>query len=213
MITCSSIQFISDEEYIGNSLSAINTNFQELTSVACEVQQYLDARVNIRTFFYYGPNSPTSTTEQDNQSKKPSPVTIERFANSENGLNLIPISEIGDYAWIIYQRTGWASQSFTTTRSDSGTVYKSVQIRRIGRLIGWATYGQNWSVTRSREDIINQNIPLFVLYKLRFNGTQYVMIPTASNNRNPLYVRSTTASTNDWNKPQNWGQYSQWNSI
>lgn len=214
MPTCKNLQFISEDDYIGTSLSAINTNFVQLTGLACEVQKLLDNNTtNIRTFFYYGPNSPTSTTEKDSEITRPSSLTIERFVNSEDGLNLIPMSKIGDYAWVIYQRTGWNSQVVPTTRSDSGTAYVSVRIRRIGRLIGYATLGANWSVSRSRNDTIDINIPIFVLYKLSFNGTQYKMIQSQPNNHNPLYVRSTTASTADWNNPQNWGQYSQWNSI
>ena len=214
MLICKNLQFISEDDYIGTSLSAINTNFVQLTGLACEVQKLLDTNAtNIRTFFYYGPNSPTSTTERDSEITRPSSLTIERFVNSEDGLNLIPISRNGDYAWVIYQRTGWNSQKISTTRSDSGTAYVSVRIRRIGRLIGRATFGANWSVSRSRDDTIDENIPIFVLYKLSFNGTQYKMIPSQPNNRNPLYVRSTTASTVDWDNPQNWGQYSQWTSI
>jgi hypothetical protein len=215
MLTCGNIQFISEDEYIGNSLSAINTNFQELTSLTCEVQQFLDARVNIRTFFYYGPNSPNSTTEFDLQSSRPSNATIERFVNSENGLNLTPISESGDYAWVIYQRTGWASQTIARSGSDRGKVSASFRVRRIGRLIGWVTVSRPWSVSATRNDTTNQNIPIFILYKLKFDATlnppRYVMISPQPNNRNPLYVRSITASTNNWNRPENWGQYSQWN--
>lgn len=214
MFTCKNIQFISENDYIGTSLSAINTNFVQLTGLACEVQRLFETGVaDIRTFFYYGPNSPTSPTEQDSQITRPSSSTIERFVNSNDGLNLIPVSKNGDYAWVIYQRTGWNSQVISTTRSDSGTAYAAVRVRRIGRLIGWITAGANWSVSRSRNDTIDTNIPMFVLYKLRFNGTKYEMIQPQPNNANPLYVRSITASTADWNNPQNWGQYSQWNSV
>jgi len=120
MSECTDVQFIYNDEFIGNSLSKINTNFQLLTGAACELQQILDARVNIRTFFYYGPNSPNSATEFDREELKPSNSTIQRFINNE--INLPAISEDGDYAWVVYQRTGWRNLIQEFQRNSNGTI-------------------------------------------------------------------------------------------
>lgn len=120
MSECIDLQFIFNNEYIGDSLSKINTNFQLLSSTACQLQQILDTRVNVRTFFYYGPNSPSNATEFDGQESKPSNATIERFINNE--VKLPTISDDGDYAWVIYQRTGWRNVVQEYERSGNGSI-------------------------------------------------------------------------------------------
>jgi len=241
MSECTDIQFISQDEYIGDSLSKINTNFQLLSGSACTLKQMLDDRVNIRTFFYYGPNTPTGTVdelnindpnfEQRNVQTRPSNTTIQRFINTE--INLPSISEDGDIAWVIYQRTGWRniSQEFTRegsgsipfTRIESYTVQIPVPIfvtigigQKTQKFVGYnyitevryypATYWApyNWSVTAF--DLYRNYAPIFVIYKLRYNSVSnaYTVL---TNEGFPKYTRATTASTINWNQPQLWNTY------
>lgn len=107
------IQIINQDEYIGNSLEKINSNFTALASAACNLEQYIENKINVRTFFYYGPNStaqpdPTSNMD-DNFSTRPALSTIRTFVNSTTQLNLLPISKKNDQVYVIYQKTGWQS--------------------------------------------------------------------------------------------------------
>jgi hypothetical protein len=218
MIECGNIQFIADEEYIGDSLTKINTNFQELTGIACDVKQLLDSRVNIRTFFYYGPNVASlpipvlSETAGDGSDTRPSNDTIERFVNSADGLNLTAASELGDYAWVIYQKTGWFNVNQVKSQTQSGTLYFQIRVRRIGiGYIGTRTVARSWSVSQSITDTYNLYAPAFVIYKLRYietnNGPLYKMVSPEPQKPNPVYTRSTTASTDAWNTPRLWDIY------
>ena len=218
MINCGNIQFVFEEDYIGDSLSKMNTNFQELTAIACQLKEQLDRRVNIRTFFYYGPNTATlptpiiAETAGDASATRPSSGTIERFVNSADGLNLTASSEIGDYAWVIYQKTGWFNQTQVKSQVISGTLYFSVRVRRIGiGYIGTRTTAVPWSVGTSFTDIYSLYAPSFVIYKLRNtvteSGPQYKMMPAEPEKPNPVYTRSATATTEYWNTPRLWNIY------
>ena len=118
------IQIINKDEYIGNSLDKINSNFTALASAACNLEQYLDNTPNIRTFFYYGPNSATDPTDnmQNDNSSRPSNTTIQTFVNSDTGLNLLPASKEHDQTYIIYQKTGWITTTTPRTASGSGQI-------------------------------------------------------------------------------------------
>jgi hypothetical protein len=121
------VRIIPDDEYIGDSLKTINKNFESLKSSACDLEEKLDRFVNIRTFFYYGPNTPsdgdTSGLSLNTGVKSyPSNTTIENFVNNTNQLNLIPISETGDQVFVIYQKTGWYTELENHIRSGSGQV-------------------------------------------------------------------------------------------
>jgi hypothetical protein len=238
MSKCANIQFISQNEYIGDSLPKINTNFQLLTGVACNLQNLLDERVNIRTFFYYGPNTPIGTVEefnindsnfeQQNVEARPSYATIQRFINTE--INLPTISENGDIAWVIYQRTGWRNLTQEYTRSGSGSipftiieaktvtvqvpVVEAISIGRRGQVVGYTnrteiryepvTYNAPYSWSVSLADQYRNYAPVFVIYKLKYNGTTYTAL---SNEGFPKYTRGATASTLNWNQPQLWNTY------
>ena len=230
MSECTNIEIIYDNEYIGDSLPKINTNFQLLSGAACHLSQLLDTRVNVRTFFYYGPNQPNGATEfeEDEQELKPTPVTIQNFINS--GLNLPLISEEGDIAWVIYQRTGWRNLSQEYERSGSGSipftrieqetiqvpvpVYETISIGRKGRFLRYnyvpriifkpVTYSAPFSWNISVSDLFREYAPIFALYKLEYssNSNTYSVL-----NGFPKYTRAVTASTNDWNKPELWNTY------
>lgn len=246
---------IYGDENIGDSLEKINTNFQNLKQGACIIESELDDLVNIRTFFYYGPNAPTESEagswEQDNQLNRPSDTTIENFVNGTGQLNLPSISRIGDMAYVIYQKTGWYTQATNYQRSGSDRLpfdrltyydfqYQATKTRQVpytvtvSRKIGIAggkgggtvtttetryrdetytvtettqgskieTYyvGYNWSTDIN--DQYTHYVPIFVIYRLTYNGTQYVL-----DSGFPKYSRANTASTTNWNNPRTWTTY------
>ncbi len=158
MTTClTGINFILDNEFIGNSLNQINNNFSQLQSSVCDLQVQLDTTTNIRTFFYYGPNAAVDPNSgvQNNSASYPSNVLIENFVNSQgqflnSGLNLPSISQIGDVAYVIYQKTGWFQPTPTVyTRTGGGSVpfsrvetYTVRVTRKIGICFAPGTYIQ-----------------------------------------------------------------------
>ena len=111
MSVCSQINIegIVSKECIGPSLDKINNNFQNLNNYVCALRDRVDSSVEIRTFFYYGPNSQVAPAAgmDSNQLSRPSDITIEAFVNSPDQLNLSRISESGDIAYVIYQKSGF----------------------------------------------------------------------------------------------------------
>jgi hypothetical protein len=224
MENCLNVQLISDSEYIGDSLNKINTNFGLLSATACQLQQQYNSYRNIRTFFYYGPNAPTDSSEgtynENTNLAYPSTSTITRFVTGSDGLDLLPSSKTGDVAWVVYQKTGWASQNAVYSRIMSGEVpYTAHRQRALTRVIGIGigrggsytvvigytydpyTAQQPWTDTATIMDSYNQYAPAFVLYKLIHNGTTYVM------DGNPRFTRAQTASTDTWIFPELWNTY------
>lgn len=99
------IRIINETECLSESLNTINTNFETLSSITCELKERVESIRMSRTFYYYGPNSDIiSYTEENNQ--LPSDFTISTFVNSPNELDLHSISYPGDIVYIVYQRTG-----------------------------------------------------------------------------------------------------------
>ena len=154
----------------------------------------------------------------NNSETRPSVSTIQSFVNSSTGLDLANMSETGDIAYIIYQKTGWYTDTTYTPRSGSGTVSytRMVQVpkqKKIGINYGkgkWVSYtdweprtyyaGYSWSVNVA--DTYNVYSPSFIIYRLTFDGTQY--IPDSGF---PKYVNASTASSTDWNNPRTWSTY------
>lgn len=210
------VNFINENEKIGDSLTKINNNFSALQQLACEVESLLDI-TQVRTFFYYGPNAPggDSTTY-------PANTTIQTFVNGTNSLNLPSISETGDIAYVIYQKTGfWNPPPVLASATGSGTVPFSrdyqVEIpitriidisRRQPVVVGYYTetrtqveyIGYTW--TEVVEDRNNSYAPIFVIYRLTFNGTTYTV-----NTGYPKFNYGLTASTSNWNNPTTWSTY------
>lgn len=122
------LRLISEDEYIGDSLKTINNNFAVLKESSCDLEQKLDKNISIRTFFYYAPNTPNTVGDQSGLNMQngflsyPSNTTIEGFVNNANQLNLIPISESGDQAYVIYQKTGWFVDGDEHIRFGSGQI-------------------------------------------------------------------------------------------
>lgn len=130
---------VFEDECLGDSLPKINSNFNSLQQILWSLRERVDSRVEVRTFFYYGPNaagpvgskasgqlsvpgkgartpqlspageSPAGSGMDDNQTTRPSNLTIEAFVNSSSQINLPSISEPGDIAYVIYQKTGFLS--------------------------------------------------------------------------------------------------------
>jgi len=130
------VDLIYPDENIGDSLEKINNNFTKLKQAVCDVEGTLDRIVNIRTFFYYGPNT---VSGQENTSSRPTDATIEAFVNDTDKLNLAQeyISETGDIAYVIYQKTGWYTRQDFDYRAGSGSLpfQRTVRVavtRRIG---------------------------------------------------------------------------------
>jgi hypothetical protein len=120
----SAMQLIYGEENIGDSLNKINNNFTLIKEAACGLEQQIDNKVNVRTFFYYGPNAATNPDSGMNSGNltTPSTTTIQNFVNGVSGLNLPSYSEEGDIVYVVYQKTGWYAGVNNYVRSGSGSI-------------------------------------------------------------------------------------------
>jgi hypothetical protein len=218
------VQLIYGNENIGDSLTKINNNFELLKTAACDIEKQLDDIVNVRTFFYYGPNSATDSEDGVNSGNLtlPSTTTIQNFVNKPTGLNLTTVSEKGDIAYVIYQKTGWYTNAQNYQRSGGGTVpytrvtqSQRVEVQRVRRIgIGWTTrtrtywvteyhtYYAGYSWSANINDTYNIYTPIFVIYKLTFDGTNY-SIDTGF----PKFTRASSNSTLNWNNPAAWSIY------
>lgn len=130
------IEEVFDNECLSNSLLKINNNFLNLENSICELRQRVDAQVEVRTFFYYGPNAATNPASgmADGDVARPSDMTIQAFVNSPTELNLPAISKPNDVAYVIYQKTGFLSN--TTFGSSTGSVVVTNQILTPGSPTG-----------------------------------------------------------------------------
>jgi hypothetical protein len=218
------VELIYEDENIGDSLPKINNNFSLLKNAACQIETQLDNIVNVRTFFYYGPNAATDSESGVNSGNLtlPSTTTIQNFVNRNDALNLPSVSETGDIAYVIYQKTGWYGNAAQYYRAGSGSVpytrdvqeqrTRTEKVRRIG--IGWTkrdvTYwvtvtqtfyaGYSWSANIN--DTYNIYTPIFVIYKLTFDGSSYNL-----NVGFPKFTHATTGSSINWNNPSTWSTY------
>jgi len=208
------ISVIQDNENIGESLYKINNNFEALQALACDIEKTLDKDIEIRTFFYYGPNSPTDSGDgmEDGKTSRPSVTTIENFVNTTLQLSLI--SEDRDVAYVIYQKTGWAQQKDTINKSGSGTISYTATVQKastrkitISRYVTtWYTAtetfyaGYRWSTNIN--DVYNQYAPVLVIYKLTCKDNKYSMDKDF-----PKFTRAATNTTANWNNPTTWSIY------
>ena len=128
---------ILNSENIGDSLVKINNNFTNLKTALCNLRDKVTGTVHVRTFFYYGPNSATDATSnmQDNIASRPSNGVIESFVNDSDKLNLVPISQANDIAYVIYQKTGFKQS--VATRITSGTTI--ARVISFSTTVGWST--------------------------------------------------------------------------
>lgn len=199
---------INNTENVGDSLVKLNNNFWNLKEAICDIKKTLDDTVQVRTFFYYGPNSSADSTSgmQNNTTSRPSNTTIEAFVNSPTQLNLPTISDTNDIAYVIYQKTGYLVKQ--ATRQTSGSVPV------IGTSPGSAsttntnvpiynpplTKPGTWSTTTPDSYTIFS--PVFIIWKLTYNGTAY-----KTDSGFPKFSQAETLSTPNWNNPVAWSQF------
>jgi hypothetical protein len=218
------VQLIYNNENIGDSLPKINNNFTVLKDVACTLEKRIDSIVNVRTFFYYGPNSATDPESglDANNLTLPSKTTIQNFVNKSSGLDLPQFSKTGDIAYVVYQKTGWYNTIISYNRSGSGSVPYTYQYQvlvtyrvsiGIGGIGGRYRYYQRWETRTATayagyswevdiSDYYNIYTPVFIVYKLTYNGSTY-NVDTGF----PKFSRASTASTINWNNPSSWAIY------
>jgi hypothetical protein len=190
------VSTIRRTEKIGDSLIKLNNNFFNLRTALCDMHKRLDSLVEVRTFFFYGPNSeevPTSGM-QDQVSSRPSNTTIENFVNGPepSNLNLPAYSKRNDIAYVIYQKTGFLAKEAVRVKTGSITVVAPGS-REGSKVVGWET---------TAPDRYNVYSPVFIIWKLVYNGSQY-----KTEIGFPKFTQAETISTPNWNQPQNWTQY------
>jgi hypothetical protein len=169
---------IDPSECLTGSLRTLNSNFNSLDIEACSLKQQIESNKQIRTFFYYG-------DMQDNTTSKPSNNTIAIFVNSPSQLNLPAISYLGDTAYIIYQKTGFSVNNFVSI--------KPITIQNLPNSI-------------SNSDLTTQFTPIFIIWRLTFNGTDYTVDVGF-----PKYSQALTSASGvfqpGWNNPLTWTTY------
>lgn len=176
------VEPINPSECLSLSLGKINRNFANLESVVCTLENRVTNNAQVRTFFYYGPNAQSNAAAgmQDNIVSRPANATIEAYLNATTQLNLPPISFRGDVAYVIYQKTG-----FYSTRG-LGIRFEDIP-----------------PSTLNQGDTSNYTMPVFIIWKLTFNGTRFV-----TDMGFPKFSAALTTNTGDpnsnWNQPQNW---------
>ena len=173
------IQTIYPTECISDSLAKINTNFANLQTKICNIKETADSLIEVRTFWYYGPNAQDDPTSgmQTGVTSRPSNETIKTFVNSRSRLNLPSISDINDIAYVIFQKTG----------------FRNNQIRGIR---------VNYNFGDHRENLFNLFAPTFFIWRLTYNGTEYTITPGF-----PKINRAQGQVNISWNQPQNWTTY------
>lgn len=190
------VSTIRKSERVGDSLVKINNNFFNLKTALCDLHERTDSLVEVRTFFFYGPNSEVSPTAgmQDGITSRPSNSTIENFVNGPepNYLNLPSYSKVGDIAYVIYQKTGYLAKEAATGAGDIEFVLSEGSLET-SQIAGWVT---------TAPDRYNIFSPVFIIWKLIYDGISYKT--TAGF---PKFSQAETLSTPDWNSPQNWSVY------
>lgn len=174
------VRTIFDNECLSDSLTKINNNFLNLQTALCDIKAKADVRVEVRTFFYYGPNGDTNPGDgmQDNQTSRPSDLTIQAFVNSPTQLSLPSFSKPGDIAYVIYQKTGFLNNQLAGINTDY-------------------TFG-NVTV-----DIFNNFAPVFIIWKLTSNPKNIYLVDSGF----PKFTRAQTSNTTASLNPQTWGMF------
>ena len=201
---------INPTESVGDSLVTLNNNFKNLEDGYCTLKKQIDDIVQIRTFFYYGPNSQTDSTSgmQNNITSRPSNSRITSFVNDPGQLNLPTMSDPGDIAYVIYQKTGYLfSRAVRTTSGYVPVVGTSpaqgVPITSTNDPIynpPLTKYGP-WSTTSP--DRFNLFSPAYIIWRLTAgDNKQYLM-----DRGWPRFSQAETMSTPNWNQPWKWSKY------
>jgi hypothetical protein len=221
------VDSIEDNECLGDSLLKINNNFINIQQALKSLNTRFDARVEVRTFFYYGPNASTAPGSgmADDQATRPSDMTIQAFVNSPSQLNLPAISKPNDIAYVIYQKTGFLSTVLVNAimgsaqqvvdnyyrQIQTGTGFKGKPVLGTNSLIIQGLLANNPTRVITQQDIVNFLAPIFIIWRLTSgeNSIYTVDSPTF-----PKFFRSQTANISEgapgwqnWNNPQNWSQF------
>ncbi len=213
-IACNAyLERISDDECLGNSLPKINSNFNTLQNILWALRERVDSKVEVRTFFYYGPNaagpagtkgsslppakgapqfsgaSPAASGMDDGKTSRPSNLTIQAFINSSSQINLPAISKPGDIAYVIYQKTGFSS----TVSPNLNTIKNSTRV----------TTEQLATTSTTNIDINVDLSPVFIIWKLTCNQRLSYIVDQGF----PKFHRAQTNSSTLYNEPQNWSTF------
>jgi hypothetical protein len=207
------LERISDDECLGDSLSKINSNFNTLQNILWSLRERVDSKVEVRTFFYYGPNSagpagtkgsslppakgspqfsgasPAASGMDDGKTSRPSNLTIQAFINSSSQINLPAISKPGDIAYVIYQKTGFSS----TVSPNLNTIKNSTRI----------TTEQLATTSTTNIDINVDLSPVFIIWKLTCSQSLSYLVDQGF----PKFHRAQTNSSTLYNEPQNWSTF------
>lgn len=181
------ITTIESSECLTDSLAKINSNFTNLQTTYEVLYDRINKLVQVRTFFYYGPNAffDASSGMANNEAAIPSPETITAFVNSPTQLNLPSISYLNDVAYVVYQKTGFQYSLSATNPSISANYV-------------WDTVDAN-----SQQQLIYSFAPTLIIWRLAYDGAVY-RISTGF----PKYHREMTNNTfAQWNTPQTWSTF------
>lgn len=173
------IQTIYPTECLSDSLVKLNTNFANLQTKICNIKEALDSRIEVRTFWYYGPNAENEASSgmQTGIISRPSNETIKAFVNSRIQLNLPSISDVNDIAYVIFQKTGFQNNQLNNITVDYN-------------------FGDH------TENLLNTFAPSFFIWQLTFNGTEYTVSPEW-----PKIVRAEGLKDTFATQPQSWSEY------
>jgi hypothetical protein len=208
---------IRNSERIGNSLVKINNNFANLQTAYCELLDKIARIVQVRTFFYYGPNShidPTSNM-QNNRASYPSNNTILNFVNGTTQLNLPAVSRPNDVAYVIYQKTGYYSRF--APQKYSGTLTVNTGSNIASEKVKTVSYTDLNAIEGVAPDTYNVFSPVFVIWKLTAQALRpnsSVIISAALqpvrytlDNGFPKFTQAETIANANWDKPNLWTEY------
>lgn len=188
------IRTIRPTENIGSSLITLNNNFWSLGTTLCNLKERLENLVEIRTFFYYGPNAgtdPTSGTDNE-KTTRPSNRTIENFVNNNEKLNLAEYSRPNDQVYVVYQKTGY-QRSFTTEKITGNF---PVQVISAGT--------RTASFSMSFPEAYNTFSPVFIIWKLTAKLNTNSQLKYTVDSGFPKFTQAETFSTNSWKSPNQW---------
>jgi hypothetical protein len=203
------VEPINLTENVGDSLIKINNNFENLKRGYCDLKQQIDDIVQIRTFFYFGPNAQADSTSgmQNYTTSRPSNFTIQTFVNDGSQLNLPSMSDPGDIAFVVYQKTGYLSQQAVRTTSGYvpvlGTSAAGAGVSTSNDpiynppLLKYAA----WSTTTP--DRYNLFSPAYVIWRLTAGQNKTYTVDSGW----PKFTQAETLTTPNWNQPWKWAKY------
>lgn len=185
MVACTDyITRITPDECVGDSLAKINSNFSNIETVTHELEARVNTLKQIRTFFYYGPNAGTDASSglNNNETSRPSDLTIQAFVNSPSQLNLLAISSPGDVAYVIYQKTGFNSSLATGIPAE----------------YNWSSSTNSWTTT-NETGATTSGPTLGVQAVVLPNGKAYGFTHTVGSGGGVTTTTTTTTVKTDYN--------------